>query len=306
MNRRELLASTTMTGLLSVFGCRAPSAQNQSSAPQPKHGGSPIGICSWSLQNDFEQINALMKTLAFRHIHLDLRPACKEGGDAYISNVRQRDWTISAAMIGFPQEDYSTLESIRRTGGIVPDDCWPQNRDLFLAAIDRTAQLGVGLLSAHIGFIDPAKPGDYARLLDRVRFLADAADRKNVALLMETGQETAAELRQFLIDLGHPRVGLNFDPANMILYGKGDPIEAVRLLAAWIRHVHIKDAIASQTPNQWGAEVVWGTGQVGADRFLAALKDICYAGAVAVEREAGQTRADDIRSAIRHLTAFYG
>jgi sugar phosphate isomerase/epimerase len=265
----------------------------------------PVSVCTWSMQNDLDCIDALMKNAGIGHVHLDLRPVCIDGVKDFLQNVRRRNWSVSAAMIGFPQEDYTTLDTIRTTGGIVPEDCWPKNQDCFLNAIDTAAQLGVAFLSAHIGFIDHTKKDEYKKLLGRIRSLADAAAQKKVMILMETGQETAAELKHCLTDLNHPAVGINFDPANMILYGKGNPIEAVRILAPWIRHVHIKDAIASQTPGQWGSEVVWGTGQVDPDAFLTALKDIGYKGALAIEREAGQTRQEDIRLAIDRLIRLH-
>jgi sugar phosphate isomerase/epimerase len=89
----------------------------------------------------------------------------------------------------------------------------------------------------------------------------------------------------------------------MILYDKGDPIEALKLLAPWIKHVHIKDAVKSEVKGGWGSEVPWGEGQVGAEKFMETLNSISYRGAVAVEREAGEKRIEDIKSAIKILTA---
>jgi sugar phosphate isomerase/epimerase len=207
-------------------------------------------------------------------------------------------------MIDFPQEDYSTLESIKITGGIVPDDCWQQNRRLFEGAVEVTAELGVEYLSMHAGFIDLDDPQYAQKITNRIKSLADAAAKKNITLLMETGQETAEELSNFLEALNHPSVGVNFDPANMILYDKGDPVEALRLLAPWIRHVHIKDAIKTQNPGTWGQEVPWGSGQVDPDTFLTALKSIGFKGALAVERESGDDRLGDIKLAIDKLCGF--
>lgn len=82
------------------------------------------------------------------------------------------------------------------------------------------------------------------------------------------------ELRRFLEELNHPALAVNFDPANMILYDKGNPIEALQTLSPWIKHVHIKDAIRTQTPGTWGPEVPWGSGQVGGEKFLKTLKKI--------------------------------
>ena len=74
----------------------------------------PISICSWSLRNDFDQINQLMQEMEVRHVHLDLRPICIDGNNEYLQAVQDHDWSISATMIGFEQEDYSTLETLRK------------------------------------------------------------------------------------------------------------------------------------------------------------------------------------------------
>lgn len=255
-----------------------------------------IGICSWSLQNNpFEVFQTLEKT-GLNHLHLELVAA-----ELFREAIAQNNWIVSCTMLAFPQEDYSTLQSIRKTGGIVPDDCWELNRALLLDAIEKTARMGVGLLSFHAGFIDRSDAESYQLFCARIRALAEHSKSRNIMLLLETGQETAADLRGCLEDLNHPALGVNFDPANMILYGKGDPIEAVHTLAPWIKHVHIKDAVASDSPGEWGTEVPWGDGEVGCHELIQALEQIGYAGPLAIEREAGDSRADDIKRAVKRL-----
>ncbi len=261
----------------------------------------PVSVCTWSVQNDFATINRLMERLGFRHVHLDLRPVSIDNDPAYLDRVGQQGWHYSATMIGFPQEDYTTLQTIQKTGGIVPDECWEQNKVIFESAIKVTSQLGVTFLSSHIGFIDHTEVTSYQLLKDRFLGLADLAGELGVKLLLETGQETAQDLQHFLEDLNHSAVGVNFDPANMILYGKGKPLEAVRILANWIDHIHIKDAVPSAVPGTWGSEVVWGEGQAGGRQFLQTLKDLNYGGALAVEREGGDQREADIQTAIKFL-----
>jgi L-ribulose-5-phosphate 3-epimerase len=265
-----------------------------------KCGDWPIGVCTWSLGNDFDKLGALRQQTRLNHIHLAVSPVLSEGGENYLERVRKDGWSITATMIDFAREDYSTLESIKATGGIVPDEYWRTNRRRIFDAIDITAELGVKHLTLHFGFLDMADAA--AKMAGRVRVLADAAAEKNVQLLMETGQETAAELRRFLEELSHPALGVNFDPANMILYDKGDPTEAVQTLACWVKHVHIKDAIRTKAPGTWGAEVAWSTGEISGDEFLKALKKIGFAGALAIEREAGDDRLGDIKAAIEILT----
>ncbi len=265
-----------------------------------------IGVCSWSLQTDLDGVVGTMEQLQIDNVHLDLRPVCIDKSEKYLEQVRRQGWVISSTMIGFPQEDYSSLDAIKVSGGIAPDDCWESNRRIFESAIAVTAELNVPYLSTHIGFIDETQPEYSRKFHDRIKLMADVAAQQKVILLLETGQETAEELRGFLEEMDHPSVAVNFDPANMILYDKGDPVDAVKVLGPWIKHVHIKDALRTDTPGTWGAEVAWGDGQVDTDGFLGALKEIGFAGTIAVEREAGDDRLNDIRQAVERLVGFQG
>ncbi len=263
--------------------------------------GWPVGICSWSLGGVVADVATAMERLGVTHVHLDLRPAVGPGAAAYLDAVQRQGWTISATMVGFPQEDYSTLATIRETGGVMPDDVWPANLRCFKEVLARTADLGVARLSMHAGFFDHADPERADAFRDRVWRLADLAGERGVQLLLETGQESAADLRSCLETLNHAALGINFDPANMILYDKDQPVQAVGVLGPWIRHVHIKDAVRTTVPGTWGAEVPWGDGQVGGAAFLAALQAAGYQGTVAIEREAGGKRLDDMRLALDRL-----
>lgn len=261
----------------------------------------PVGVCTWSLQMGITDVAGTLDELDVRHVHLAVGPAVEPEGDQYLAVVEEQDWTITCTMIDFPQEDYSTLETIKKTGGIVPDHFWPSNRERFLRAVEVTAALGVPFLSMHAGFIESEAPGAADQIRERIITLADAAAAQEVSLLLETGQETAHEMRQFLEELDHPSIGVNFDPANMILYDKGNPVEAVRTLAPWVKHVHVKDAVYTKKPGTWGTEVPWGEGEVNDQAFLRALADMKYSGALAIEREAGNQRVSDIRSALERL-----
>ena len=235
-------------------------------------------------------------------MHLGIRSAVGEAGREDLEAIKAQDWTITSTMIDFPQEDYSTLDTIKVTGGVVPDDAWEANRDLFAGAAKVTAELGVKYLSMHAGFIDETDEAHAAKITKRLRTLADVAQDSGVILLFETGQESAQELAQFMEKLNHNSVSVNFDPANMILYNKGNPIQAVRTLAPWIRHLHVKDATRTKEPGTWGAEVPWGDGEVGIADFVKVLEEIGFEGAMAIEREAGDSRFGDIKLAIERLT----
>ena len=264
----------------------------------------PIGVCSWSLQTDVKGVADAMEKIGIDHVHLGIRAALGEKGKDVLQAIRDQNWTISATMIDFPQEDYTTLDTIKVTGGVGPDEYWEQSRDLFLGAVDVTVELGIKYLSMHAGFVDETDAAYAKKFYDRIRTLADAAGKKDLMLLLETGQETAKELRHFMEELDHPAIGVNFDPANMILYDKGNPIEAVKVLAPWIKHIHIKDATRTSQPGTWGAEVPWGDGEVQPEAFLNALEEIGYDGTLAIEREAGDDRFADVMLAAERLKSI--
>jgi sugar phosphate isomerase/epimerase len=130
--------------------------------------------------------------------------------------------------------------------------------------------------------------------------LGEAADifaAQGINLGLETGQETAPVLLQLLHKLNRPNLGVNFDPANMILYDKGDPVEALQTLGPWIRQIHIKDARRTKVPGTWGEEVAVGAGEVDWPAFFAALDKLKFTGDLVIEREAGSQRVADIRQA---------
>jgi L-ribulose-5-phosphate 3-epimerase len=271
-----------------------------------KIAGHDIGVCSWSLApKDAAELIAGVKKLGLQHIQLALGPLAsmdEKRRHEELALIKGSGLTVTAGMIGFPGEDYSTIAMIRKTGGFVSETEFPTRKELARSAIQIAADLGVKKLSSHIGFVPPSSDPNYAAMLGRICEVASMLNERGMQLLMETGQETAPELLQFLNDLRCKNVRVNFDPANMILYGAGDPIEAIGILGRHIEQVHVKDATMSNSPGSvWGAEVPFGSGEVPPKEFIRALKDAGFTGPLIIEREAGASRMADIAFAIETL-----
>lgn len=265
-----------------------------------------IAVCSWSLQpKDMAELVSQVKQLGLSHMQLAVVPIAMlddKRKHSELGHLRTSGLQLTGTMMHFPGEDYSTIAKIRETGGYLPDAEWPVRKRLTEAAAALSAELGAKLVLTHVGFVPHKGQAGYDTMIGRVREVAGVLGKHGLTLIMETGQEKAAELLSFLDDLKTPNVAINFDPANMILYGAGDPIEAIKTLGKHIRHVHVKDATASSRPGvDWGAEVPFGTGQVGAKQFLDALHAVGYRGALAIEREAGEQRLADVKHAIEVL-----
>jgi len=268
--------------------------------------GHTIAVCSWSLQpKGTQDLVEKLRQVGLQHVQLmllDLIQLDDKRKFQELGHLRAAGIQFTGGMMSFPGEDYSTIDAIRRTGGFVPDDSWALRKRLAQEGAKLAKELGMKQIGTHVGFVPRKTDPKYRPIADRVREVAAIFAGHGIELLMETGQEPAGELLEFLHDLNTQNVHINFDPANMILYGAGDPIAAIRTLGHHIRHVHVKDATASKKPGtDWGEEVPFGTGQVGAKRILEALKEVNYTGPLAIEREAGAQRTQDVRTAIESL-----
>jgi L-ribulose-5-phosphate 3-epimerase len=269
-----------------------------------------IGVCSWSLAiPDLERTLATVRTdLGLGVVHLGFFDDSYQKRDQVIKIVQASGVEVSATCVGFAGEDYATIQRIAATGGYLPDGDWENRRAKTVDVADLTRELGVKQLSTHVGFVphDKRNPG-YGVMVDRVKAAADILGERGLTLLMETGQEPAEALLAFMAAVGRPNLAVNFDPANMILYGVGSPADAVGLLKGRIGHAHMKDANASAKPGtDWGEEVVLGTGQADIPRIVSKLRAQGYTGPLVIEREAGNQRLADIKEAVRLLKSLVG
>jgi sugar phosphate isomerase/epimerase len=224
-----------------------------------------------------------------------------------VKRLRDAGVAIESGMMAMIGEDYSTLESIKRTGGVRPDSTWERNRAHADAVADLAAAHEIDLVTFHAGFL-PESPDDpeRQRMLDRLWSIGRIFDAKGRRLGLETGQETAKTLLGVLDELqsmGCDNIGVNLDPANMLLYGTGDPVKALVKLIGRVVQVHIKDAVPGEAPGQWGSELAVNRGAVDWGAFLEVLRKADRAIPMAIEREAGDARVEDVRLAVRVLKA---
>lgn len=265
------------------------------------HFQNRLAVCSWSLQpKSPEELIAQMQEIGLKTLQIAIDPL-RENPEVWGKTrelCAEKGIILVSGMFGTIGEDYSTMESIKRTGGVVPDSTWAENWKNIQATADIAKSLGVRLVTFHAGFLphDHSSP-EFKKLVSRIGQIADLFKRKGLDLAFETGQEDADDLELFLIQLNRPNVGVNFDPANMILYDRGNPIDALQTLGKRLKQVHIKDARRTKTPGEWGEEVVVGTGEVDWTAFFETLDELRFAGFCCIEREAGAQRVADIKSA---------
>ena len=199
---------------------------------------------------------------------------------------------LTAVFGGFAGESYADIPTVARTVGLVPPETRAERLTEMQEISDYAQRLQCSVVALHLGFV----PHDT---------LCDHCSTRGQTLHLETGQESAEGLLQFMSDVGRDNLFINFDPANMILYGTGEPIEALRKVSEFVRSVHCKDATWSDQPGEtWGEEVPLGEGQVGMEAYLRTLEEIGYAGPLTIEREIPQEadrQKSDIGGAVKLL-----
>jgi len=223
----------------------------------------------------------------------------------------EQQFALATVFCAYTGESYADIPTVQRTVGFIPRATRGEREGRTLEVSDAAAQLGVSSIATHVGFVpeDPSD-ADYVAVRDMVRRICDRAARNGQNFALETGQEPADVLLRFFNDVDRPNLRINFDPANMILYGTGDPIDALRVLAPHVASVHCTDGDWPPTDRAGalGSERPLGQGSVGMERFVQALKEVGYRGILSVEREADnqEERIADIRMGIallRHIKA---
>jgi sugar phosphate isomerase/epimerase len=212
----------------------------------------------------------------------------------FLENCRASGVTVTAVFGGFEGESYADIPTTVRTVGLVPRETRAARLAEMTEISDFAKLLGCDTVALHIGFVPPDRKGaDFRDLINCTRDLLDHVAGNAQRLHLETGQESADHLLEFIHDVERDNLFINFDPANMILYGSGEPIEALRKVGAYVRSVHCKDAKwapPGERGKSWGTEVPLGEGDVGMEAYLRTLKELGYTGPLTIEREIAHDR----------------
>jgi sugar phosphate isomerase/epimerase len=225
------------------------------------------------------------------HLHTPRQASrSAEGAREFLSRLEQLQLTVTCVFAGFDGESYADIPTVSKTVGLVPLETRAARLQELKEIADFANLLGVDVVGVHIGFVPhDAQSQQYAEIVAVAANACDHLAANGQSLHLETGQEPADVLRQFLADVDRDNLRVNFDPANMILYGVGEPIDALRTLGDAVRSIHCKDAKWSDRPGEtWGQEVPIGQGDVDFVRYLRTLDEIGYEGPLTIEREIPQ------------------
>ncbi len=208
----------------------------------------------------------------------------------FLARLNELGIQLTCVFGGFEGESYADIPTVSRTVGLVPPETRAARTQEMKEIADFAKLLQCRIVALHLGFVphDP-NSADYQDVVAVTREVCDHCAGNGQDLHLETGQETADALLKFMQDVQRSNLFINFDPANMILYGTGEPIEALGKVGPFVHSVHCKDATWAEKPGeQWGCEVPLGDGAVGFEAYLRTLKSFGYDGPLTIEREIPQ------------------
>ena len=268
-----------------------------------------IGVMMWAGRDSL----AGMKALGVRCGQLGIAGEydLSRAAEAWKADLAREGFSLVTVFCAYIGESYADAPTVQQTVGFIPPATRAEREKRTCEVSDFAAAIGVGSIACHAGFVpeDHSDP-DYVAVRDMVRRICDYAASNGQNFALETGQEPAVVLLRFFEDVNRPNLRINFDPANMILYGTGDPVEALGVLGKHVESVHAKDGDwpPQDVSGALGTERPLGQGSVGMERFVAKLKEIGYRGTLNIEREVDnqRQRLADIAMAVKLLEKLQG
>ena len=264
-----------------------------------------IGLVIWA-EGTAQETLRQVADYGLHAIQLGIPPSvdCKAAVAEWKSALASSSVAITSAVCCYAGEDYSNLATVHESVGFTT----PKYRVERIARTKEIAAFAsafdIPAVSCHIGFIPTDSTEQlYGDLVALTRDICDAIAPNHQSFVLETGQESAEVLLKFIADVARPNLKINFDPANMVMYGSGDPLQALSLLRPQVLSIHCKDGVSPPVSGSLGHECRLGDGEVDFPGFLRLLKEIGYTGALTIEREEPnkEVKIADVHTAIERL-----
>ncbi|MBO5763053.1 MAG: sugar phosphate isomerase/epimerase [Lentisphaeria bacterium] len=222
--------------------------------------------------------------------------------------ARQSKVRINCVWAGYSGPAVWNLVEGPYTLGLVPPEFRAQRVLDLKKGVDFAVECGAPAIATHCGFI-PEVPGDplYQGTIDAIGEVAEYCRKAGLEFWFETGQETPVTLLRAIEDINLDNLGINFDTANVILYGKGNPLDALDVFGKYVRCIHAKDGLYPVNGRELGKEVPVGTGKSQYTKLIPKLYDLGFTGDLIIEREiSGEQQARDIARTLKYLRKLVG
>lgn len=217
--------------------------------------------------------------------------------------LKKYSMTVTAFWCGWEGPQIWDFYDGPNTLGLLPVTYRALRLKNLIDGADFAKKLGVTDVISHMGFL-PENPNDpeFPALASALRHLAVHLKENGQYLLFETGQETPTAMLRMFEKIGTDNLGVNLDPANLIMYGKSNPVDALDVFGKYVRGVHAKDGRYPTNGQNLGPEVPLGQGKVNFPALIKGLHELGYDGSFTIEREiAGDQQIKDILSAKQML-----
>jgi len=283
------------------------SAAAELSAGPP--AGERIGVfLKCTGEDDPAKALAVVRSLGLSHIQVSRLPDryyTPEGAREFAQLLEETGVRADSVVVVFDGESYKDQDAVRRTVGFRPADLRGERLGYARRVVDFAEAIGTEIVTLHMGFL-PRDPEDpiYLALHQAVSDLAAYAAGKGVTLSLETGQETGEELARFLDGITAARVGVNFDTANLVLYGLDHPPQALARLRDRVTSVHVKDGLPPEDPSRLGREVRLGEGRAEVAECLRVLEDAGFQGPLVIENYVWREGGTDPREELARARDF--
>jgi L-ribulose-5-phosphate 3-epimerase len=269
--------------------------------------GMRLGVIA-TVREDADKAIAHVKELGFPTCQVRMQPYSAERAKQLRAALDHHDIEATAIMeLGPGRKVWDFLEG-PLTIGLVPPSTRRARIDALKAASDFAQQAGVPAIHTHCGFIPEDPNLDlYKETVEAIHEVVSHCKDKGVMFLYETGQETPITMLRAIMDVGLDNQGVNLDTANLILYDKANPLDALDVIGRFVRGLHAKDGLYPTDPRRLGKEVPIGEGKVDFPRIIQRLKDLGYRGPITIEREiSGPRQTEDILKSKAYLERLIG
>jgi len=297
-------------GLSSIAAAALLLQWSPAGAPLAGRSTNPVGVFLRCTGQD-DPIRALqaVKSLGIDTVQVSRLPDrfyTPDGAREFAGYLRSTGIRADSVVIVFAGESYKDREAVVGTVGFRPVQLIPERLDYSKKCVDFAEAIGARIVTFHMGFL-PADPDDaaYRAMLAAVTDVAGYAAKRGVTVSLETGQETGTQLVTFLDKITVARVGVNFDPANLVIYGVDSPSRALNQFVSRVTSVHVKDALLPEIPGAMGREVRPGEGRAELKECFRILRQSGFTGALVVEnyvaRGLGTDPMDEVRRALTFI-----
>ncbi len=264
-----------------------------------------FGVLAY-ITNDLDEYFGLLKKHGFTSCQLntwDPEELSDERAEAVNAASKKHDIEISGLWCGWQGPAEWNFTNGPLTLGLVPAAYRHARIEHLKKARDFAVKIGVTDIITHMGFL-PETPNtaEYQELVAAIKYLANYYKEKDRYLLFETGQETPVTLLRTIEMVGTGNLGINLDTANLILYGKANPVDALDVFGKYVRNTHIKDGFYPTDGIHLGKEVPVGQGKVNFPELIKKFREIGYDGPLTIEREiSGDEQIKDILATKKYL-----